>query len=219
MTRLKICGLRDADNALVAANAGADFLGFVFVEGVRRQLSVDEAVRIIAEYRDSHGPGGPKLVSLFADQSANFINETTRRCGVDLVQLCGNESPAFWDAIEADIIRQVKVREDPGDESTVDNVRRKVEEAVSAGHMVTLDKYHPDSLGGTGLSFDWTIAEEVSREFDLLLAGGLTPENVAIGIQTVHPWGVDVSSGVETDGAKDPLKIVAFADAVRKISN
>jgi phosphoribosylanthranilate isomerase len=215
MTRIKICGLRDAENALVAARAGADLLGFNFVEGVRRQLRVDEGVEVIEAYRESHGPAGPKVVGLFADQTVEFINATVQRCGLDLVQLCGNEPPTLWSALDARVIRQVKVRDDSPRRVAVDEVRRKVDEAVSAGHMAVLDKYQKGLLGGTGLSFDWRVAAEVAGQFDLLLAGGLTPQNVNAAIEAARPWGVDVSSGVETDGLKDPSKIVAFAEAVR----
>ncbi len=216
MTRLKICGLRDPAHALVAARAGADLLGFVFVDGVRRQLQVDEGAKVIERYRESHGPQGPQLVGLFADQPVDFVNRVVATCGLDYVQLCGSEPPEVWDDIDARVIRQVKVRDDSPREAAVDEARRKVERAVSAGHMATLDKYHAGSLGGTGLSFDWEIAARVASEFEFLLAGGLTSENVAAAIETVRPWGVDVSSGVETDGIKDPSKIVAFAEAVLK---
>ena len=216
MTRIKICGLRDAGNALVAADAGADLLGFVFVEGVRRQLRMDEAAKVIEEYRESHGPSVPKLVGLFANQPVDFINAAVRKCGLDIVQLCGDEPPTLWSALDAGVIRQVKVRDDVPRKVAVDDARRKVSEAVSDGHRAVLDKYHAGSLGGTGLSFDWAVAEQVAREFDVLLAGGLTPQNVNAAIKTASPWGVDVSSGVETDGLKDPSKIVAFAAAVRK---
>ena len=215
MTRLKIDGLRDTAHALAAADAGADFLGFVFVEGVRRQLRVDEAAKVIEEYRESHGPGGPRLVGIFADQPVEFINAVVARCGLDFVQLCGDEPPELWGAIDAGVIRQVRVRDDVPLNVANDEARRKVSEAVSAGHMAVLDKDRAGSFGGTGETFDWAIAKEVAREFDVLLAGGLTPQNVAAAIEAASPWGVDVSSGVETDGHKDPSKIDAFAWAVR----
>ena len=216
MTRLKICGLRDTAHALVAADAGADFLGFVFVEGVRRQLRQPEAAELVRAYRSRHGPGGPKLVGLFADQPVEFINEVVARCGLDLVQLCGGEPPELWAAVDAGVIRQVRVRDDVPRSVAIDQARRKVNEAVSAGHMAVLDKERAGFLGGTGETFDWEIAERVASEFDVLLAGGLTPQNVAAAIEAARPWGVDVSSGVETDGLKDPSKIVAFAGAVRQ---
>jgi phosphoribosylanthranilate isomerase len=216
MTRFKICGLRDAANATTAADAGADFLGFVFVEGVRRQLRPEEAAKVIAEYREGRGAGGPKLVGLFADQPVEFINDAVRTCGLDFVQLCGGEPPELWRAIDAGIIRQVRVSDDVPRGAAVDAARRSVAEALSAGHMVVLDKERAGFLGGTGESFDWAVAEQVAREFDLLLAGGLTPGNVADAIEVARPWGVDVSSGVETDGLKDPARIAAFAEAVRK---
>ena len=215
MTRFKICGLRDVHHAVTAADAGADYLGFVFVEGVRRQLQLDEAEKLIRDYRSREKNGDPALVGLFANQPAEFINSTIKRCGLDYVQLCGDENPEFWLKLDAPVIRQVKVLESLPRAQAVTDALRKVEMAVSRGHMAVLDKHESGSLGGTGKTFDWTIAWEIARQYPVLLAGGLNPDNVASAIQTVSPWGVDVSSGVETDGVKDADKITAFARAVR----
>ena len=220
MTRFKICGIRDVSNALVAAESGADLLGFVFVEGVRRQLQPEQAARIIAEFRlsvrpelvEGHPPG---IVGLFANQSPCFINEVTKLCGLDYLQLCGDEPPEMWDLLDARVIRQVKVREDLPREQSLDMARRKVEEALDAGQFVLLDKHEAGQLGGTGIVFDWSLARHIAKDYRVTLAGGLTPDNVAEAIRTVHPWAVDVSSGVETDGWKDPDKIRAFAASVR----
>ena len=215
MIRFKICGLRDVHHAVTAADAGADYLGFVFVEGVRRQLQLDEAEKLIKDYRSREKDGDPALVGLFANQPAEFINSTIKRCGLDYVQLCGDENPEFWLKLDAPVIRQVKVLESLPRAQAVTDALRKVEMAVSRGHMAVLDKHESGSLGGTGKTFDWTIAWEIARQYPVLLAGGLNPDNVASAIQTVSPWGVDVSSGVETDGVKDADKITAFALAVR----
>ncbi len=216
MTHFKICGLRDVSNALVAAESGADFLGFNFVEGVRRQLQPSEGAELIYEFRMSFDADGiPGVVGLFANQTADFINSVARRCGLDYAQLCGDEPPEFWAALSVPVIRQVKVREDLSRSDAVSMAAEQVGEALDAGHMAVLDKHQPGALGGTGKSFDWNIAREVALEQPVLVAGGLHPGNVAEAIEIAAPWGVDVSSGVETDGAKDAARIRAFAEAVR----
>ena len=218
MTKLKICGLRDVSHALTAADAGADFLGFVFVPGVRRQLSEEQAGAIIKEYRRLRGSEGPKLVGLFANQPLEDVNRIIARCGLDLAQLCGDEPPEYWKCVDAQVIRQVKVRDDGSRDEAISKVLRRVDEVVSHGHIAMLDKHEAGSLGGTGRTFDWAIASEVAARYDFLLAGGLTPANVAQSIAAVNPWGVDVCSGVGSDGVKDLGKIVAFAEEVRRAS-
>jgi len=216
MTRLKVCGLRDVENALVVADEGADFLAFNFVPGARRRLSVEEAVSIIGEYRRRRGSGGPRLVGVFADQPVDEVNRVVDLCGLDLAQLCGDEAPDHWRSISVPIIKQVKVRDDLPREKAVADTTRRVSHVLSKGHIVLLDRYEAGAHGGTGRSFDWGIAREVSRCHDFLMAGGLTPDNVGRAIGEASPWGVDVSSGVETDGVKDPVKVRAFAKAVRQ---
>ena len=244
MTIFKICGFRDAAAAKVAADAGASFLGFVFVEGVRRQLSPERGAETIAELRAARGgasresdgggasresDGGgafskplPKIVGLFANQPADFVNGVARACGLDYAQLCGDETPAFWNALDLPVIRQVKVRESLGREGAVALAASQAAEALAAGHLALLDKHKRGELGGTGAAFDWTLAKEIGATVNggaggggVMLAGGLTPENVADAIETASPWGVDVSSGVETGGVKDHAKIRGFARAVR----
>ena len=236
-TIFKICGLKDAAAATVAAKSGADFLGFVFVEGVRRQLSPERGAEAIAEFRsalapDSTSNGGgaspkiPKIVGLFANQPAAFVNRVARSCGLERAQLCGDEPPDFWDALELPVIRQVKVRENLGRDGAIALAARQATEALEAGHLAVLDKHRRGALGGTGETFDWTLAARIGASVGvsggvdgggdgLLLAGGLTPENVSDAIAAASPWGVDVSSGVETGGVKDHAKIRRFARAVR----
>ena len=230
-TIFKICGIRDAAAATVAAESGADFLGFVFVEGVRRQLSPERGAETIAEFRSALAPDStaddagaspkiPKIVGLFANQPAAFVNRVARSCGLDRAQLCGDEPPDFWDALELPIIRQVKVREELGRDGAIALAARQAAEALEAGHLAVLDKHRRGALGGTGETFDWTLAARIDASVGasgggLLLAGGLTPENVSDAIAAASPWGVDVSSGVETGGVKDHAKIRRFARAVR----
>ena len=214
MTLFKICGFRDPDSAVVAAESGASFLGFVFVEGVRRQLLPERGAEVISEYRKAAGNDGPKLVGLFANQPADFIDSVVELCGLDYAQLCGDEPPDFWDGLSVPVIRQIKVRDDLDKPDAVTLAVRHVEVALDAGHLALLDKHVAGYLGGTGFSFDWEIAREIARDHKVLVAGGLNPENVPQAIRVARPWGVDVSSGVESNGQKDPVKIKAFATAV-----
>lgn len=211
MTRFKICGLRDPANAQVAVESGANFIGMVFVPGVRREITPDRALEIIAAVRAKPGSKGPRLVGLFANQPLDDVNNIVRRCGLDMVQLCGDEPPEYWARVEADVIKQIKVRDD-----SLGDTLASVKTVVEAGHTAMLDKYEKGALGGTGLTFDWDIAREVAERFPIMLAGGLTPDNVARAIAKVSPWGVDVSSGVENDGDKDPIKIRGFASEVAR---
>ena len=211
MTKLKICGLRQSDHALAAREAGADFLGFVFVPGVRRQLSEEAAREVIEDYRRRAGHGGPSLVGLFANQPLEEVNQIVESCRLDFVQLCGDEPPEYWASVSARVIKQLRVRQDGPASRVIETIGRRLDEVVSGGHLAVLDTHQEGTLGGTGRTFDWSIARSVGRSFDFLLAGGLSPENVEDAIDSAAPWGVDVSSGVETDGVKDPAKIAAFA--------
>ena len=221
MTHFKICGIRDADSAIVADESGAAMLGFVFVEGVRRQLLPERGAEIIAEYRARRenypSLGSPSLVGLFANQSADFINRVARDCGLDYAQLCGDEPFEFWNELDVPVIRQIKVRDDLPRQQAIAATQRQVCQACESGHDALLDKYEPGKLGGTGAAFDWTIAREMADIHGIILAGGLTPENVANAIRAVRPAAVDVSTGVETDGVKDHAKIRAFAEAVQSV--
>ena len=215
MTKFKICGLRDLDNALAAADAGADFLGFNFVPGVRRQLPLDDARAVIDELRGRCDGTPPRIVGLFADQPADDVNRIVDACGLDLVQLCGQESRDYMRLIRAPVVKMVKVRDEDGLEAATARTIRDADELAADGHRVQLDKYQAGAKGGTGHTFDWRVAARVAERHDILLAGGLDPDNVRQAIEVVSPWGVDVSSGVETDGVKDPARIRAFAAAVK----
>ena len=215
MTRFKICGLRDVGAALAAADAGADFLGLNFVPRVRRRITPDQGRSIVRSVAKEMGADAPGLVGLFADQDIDEVNGIIEACGLEYAQLCGSEKPDYWDRVRAKVIKQVRVRPLASDRETVEATLARVKEVVSRGNIALLDSYRKGALGGTGHAFDWDIAAQVAREYDVTLAGGLSPGNVASAIRQVNPWMVDVSSGVETDGVKDPAKIRAFAEVVR----
>ncbi len=210
MTRVKICGIRELADALAAAEAGADYVGLVFVPGRRRCLEPGAALGIVKELRSSGSPV-PKVVGLFADQPLDEVNRTIRTCGLDLAQLCGGETLEYCESVRCRVIKVVHVDAAVPGEAAVTALGDRVRSYRDAGHLVTLDRLVAGLQGGTGASFDWEVAASLSqRGLSFLLAGGLSPANVAQAVATVGPWGVDVSSGVETNGAKDHAKIRAF---------
>ena len=144
------------------------------------------------------------------------MEHAVKHCGLDLVQLCGDESLSYCSQISTPVIKVLHVSEIQSVEEQVDSLSREMAALRERGHMVILDRKVEGLQGGTGQSFNWEIAKELSsRGFSFLLAGGLTPENVGLAVRTVRPWGVDVSSGVETGGVKDGERIRAFIEAVR----
>ena len=218
MTEFKICGMRSLEHALAAADAGASLLGFVFVPEVRRQVSVDHAKSVIRQIRELRGDACPQIVGLFANQPLREVNKMVRECELDFAQLCGDEPPDFWDNVDAWVVRQVKVDDSLSRGAAISDALRQIEEAVNRLHLTLLDKRVKGALGGTGHTFDWSIATEIARRHPVFLAGGLAPENVRKAIDTVQPWGVDVSSGVETNGVKDISKLATFGNIVRAAS-
>ena len=212
--KVKICGIRVLEDALVAAEAGADFIGMVFVPERHRRITPKEAKVIVDGVRNSGGPA-PRIVGLFADQAIEEVAGIVEFCGLDLVQLCGKESVEYAGQPGCDVIKVVH-----GAESATANddggTGTQIKEFSGVGHLVTLDRYVEGIQGGTGVGFDWDVAASLTQAgHPFLLAGGLTPENVSKAITKVNPWGVDGSSGVETNGKKDHAKIRGFMHKVR----
>ena len=210
MIRVKICGLGTPSDACVAAEAGADFIGMVFVPERHRRITPDEAKDIVDAVRGLDGPS-PRMVGLFADQPLEEVNEVVAHCGVDAVQLCGRESVEYAAAVDCQVIKVVHVPASYRAPDDVPQLADRVREYADAGCLVTLDRLVEGIQGGTGQSFNLDVAASLSRRgVSFLLAGGLTPANVGRAISIVRPWGVDVSSGVETLGKKDRRKIQRF---------
>ena len=216
--KIKICGVRTLADAMVAADAGADFVGMVFVPERRRRLDGNMGRQIVCGVNEQRSEK-VAMVGLFADQPIHEVNELVRRCELDLVQLCGQEPLDYCDQVEGPVIKVVHVAESLAPEDAASSLAPRMEELSLKGHMVTLDRKVEGLQGGTGRTFDWKVAQKLSQEgFRFLLAGGLTPANVGSAVQVAEPWGVDVSSGVETGGIKDKEKVLAFVDAVQKVS-
>jgi phosphoribosylanthranilate isomerase len=200
MVRVKICGVTSPAIARAAAAAGADAIGLVFAPS-RRQVSVEEARAIAAAL-----PPFVTKVGVFVDAEPRRIRAIADAVRLDAVQLHGGEPPAAAAALGLPVIKAVRMR----DAAAVEALRAY---RVAA---FLLDSFEPDLAGGTGKPFDWTLAAGLAAPAPIILAGGLTAENVEQALEVVRPYGVDVSSGVETEGRKDPVKIREFIARVRR---
>ena len=165
--------------------------------------------------RGSSGPQ-PKLVGVFVNAEPREVNSIADEVGLDMAQLSGDEDVDYLSEIQRPVIKAVHVPSEPPAEVAWPGVRRGLAILREAGAVPLLDTEVEGQAGGTGRPFDWEVARELAQDFDFMLAGGLTPENVAEAVARVRPWAVDVSSGVETDGVKDTAKIRAFIQAVRR---
>ena len=217
MTKVKICGFQHAEDALAAAEAGVDAIGLVFVPSARRQLTVDQAEALLSEFHGLWGSRpGPQWVGLFADQPVEEVNETVGRLKLDAVQLCGDEGMGYCRQMTVPVQKVIGVDPSLPQSVILPKLMVLLQRHTMAGHSPVLETSIPGAYGGTGQSFDWHLAAGLAEAFQLSLAGGLTPDNVAEAIRLVRPWGVNTSSGVETDGQKDRTKIRAFVEAVHK---
>ena len=215
MIRVKICGIGNPGDACVAAEAGADFIGMVFVPERRRRITPGDAKDIVDAVRGLDGPT-PRMAGLFADQPLEEVNDVIAHCGLDAVQLCGQESVEYAAGVECEVIKVVHVPASYRAPDNVPQVAGRVQEYAESGCLVTLDRLVEGIQGGTGQGFNLDVAASLSgRGFSFLLAGGLTPANVGRAISIVRPWGVDVSSGIETIGRKDRRKIRRFIESAR----
>lgn len=206
MTRVKICGLRRADDALVATEAGADLLGLVFAPS-RRRIDPVDARDLVAEVR---ARTAAVFVGVFVNEDPAEINRIAHMCGLDYAQLSGTESDDIVDALDIPSIQVFHVGAGGVDSA----MAQQAEE--SRAELVMLDAWQQNSYGGTGKSFAWNVGSPISRPF--FLAGGLHAENVLEAVRTMEPWGLDVSSGVETAGEKDQRKIRDFVSQVRALA-
>ncbi len=199
---VKICGITRSEDARVAADLGADALGLVLWPGSRRCVSRDTARAIVAAV-----PLSVVTVGVFVDQPAEEVEAVALDVGLGAVQLHGSESAEYCARLSVPIIKAIGA----GADFRADSVA-----AWPPNVMVLLDADDPDRHGGTGLTANWTAAAAVADERRIILAGGLTPDTVADAIRFVRPFGVDVSTGVESrPGVKDARRLRAFFEAAR----
>jgi phosphoribosylanthranilate isomerase len=229
MMRAKICGLTNLDDALAAMEAGADFLGFTFYPKSPRALTPEACSEIASAVRRRSSI--VKLVGLFVNESPARIAEVMTQCGLDLAQLHGDETVETVAALNG---RAYKAFRGPGQNHAVyaqarlplslwephRGAARRGPGGEGCGPAFLIDAYSPTAYGGTGQTADWEAARHLAAQYPLLLAGGLTPENVGDAIAQVHPWGVDVASGVEASpGKKDHAKVREFVRIVQSQSD
>lgn len=204
--RSKICGITRLDDALLASSLGADALGFVFFEPSPRNISPEDAAKIISEL-----PAFVTSVGLFVNADAAFVAEVIQKTGIDLLQFHGDESVEFCEQFDRPYIKAVRVRS-----------AQDLDEAFAlfkSAQGILADAYVKGVAGGTGQQFDWDVVPE-DRPLPLILAGGLKPENVRNATKAVRPWAVDVSGGVEASkGVKDSIKLGDFLSELDKVSD
>jgi phosphoribosylanthranilate isomerase len=199
--RVKICGITTLDDALWAAEAGADALGLIFVEGTPRYVTPPAAAAIVAEL-----PPFVCAVGVFWDHSPAHVAAVVAECGLGAVQLHGAEAPEIVAAMPCPVLKTIKIRE--------------------AGDLVQLDRYKPAAFlldspsrwseGEARVPISWALAREAALRARVILSAGLTPETVGEAVRVARPWGVDVNSGVEAaPGRKDPAKVERFIRGAR----
>ena len=213
MTRVKICGIREKAHALAAIEAGADFIGLVFAPS-RRQVTPAQAGEIVNAAKSRSD--AIDTVGVFVNMPATEVNNIAGSCNLDWVQLSGDESWEYCRQISRPVIKAIRIRQGQSPEQILADLATWAKILTSKKYLYLLDSEVEGRYGGTGTTFDWALARQATKQSPVIIAGGLTPENVAEVIEMVAPWGVDVSSGVETGGVKDIAKIEAFIEAVRK---
>lgn len=202
--RVKICGLMTPEDGRAAVAAGADLLGLVLAPS-RRQVDVTQARAIAAAAREEARESGRvvEIVGVFVNESPEVINGLAREIGLDRAQLSGHEDAAAAPLIDVPVAKAIRFDDHSGEAAWLSQREASL----------LVDARVSGSYGGAGVVADWDRAAELAAQRPLWLAGGLTPANVAAAIRAVRPAVVDVSSGVETDGAKDIAKVAAFIRA------
>jgi phosphoribosylanthranilate isomerase len=198
MIRIKICGITNLEDALLAAELGADALGFIFYPPSPRAVAADEARAIIAQL-----PPFITTVGVFVDEDAALVNELAASVGLDWLQLHGKETPEYCRSLERRVIKVFRIQDE--------NSLAGLADYRGAAQAFLLDTYKKGVAGGTGEVFDWDLALKAKQYGPIILSGGLTPANVARAITIAQPQAVDVASGVEAaPGKKDAEKLRAF---------
>jgi phosphoribosylanthranilate isomerase len=202
--RIKICGMTNTEDAVAAAELGADAVGFVFSPSPR-QVSAEKAREIIIAL-----PPFIQTVGVFVDEDPERVASIADSCRLDMLQFHGKESAAYCRRFGQQVIKAVRVQDHDRLEGC--------SEYSGVVAALLLDTYVPDRYGGTGLTFDWNLALEAKKYAPIILAGGLNPDNVADAISAVKPYAVDASSGLEKEpGVKDHEKMARFIQTVRGV--
>ncbi|MDP1770299.1 MAG: phosphoribosylanthranilate isomerase [Nitrospirota bacterium] len=208
MAKVKICGITSAEDARVAVEAGADALGFIFYRKSPRYIEPAVARQIIMNLPPLVIP-----VGVFVNEESQAVRNVMDECGLAFAQLHGNETATYCQELGRPVLKALRVK----DRSAFLALAEYRGRAGVRGFV--LDAFSDQAYGGTGQVIDWAVAAEAAKAANILLAGGLTPDNVGEAIKAVQPYGVDVSSGVEREpGKKDHEKVRAFIRAAKVVS-
>ena len=213
MTKIKICGLKLREDVEFISSLDVDYAGMIFVENVRRKISEIEAEEISNNIHKLNN--APKLVGLFADQPENYVLDIFNRYSLNYVQLCGNENLEYLSRLGIPFIKQIKI----GTNINLKKICDQIDSIRALNGQVSLDTYKKGYYGGSGQLINLSHAEKIVNKYDVFLSGGLNSDNIINIIESIHPWAVDVSSGVETNNVKDKLKIEKFVNNIRSLKN
>ena len=218
MTKVKICGVRTPEHALVAAEAGADYVGTIFADESARKVTPQHAGRIAdALHAANLSTPRPLLVGVFVNQPVALMNDLAETCGLDMIQLSGDEPWDVCNQLNRPVIKVLHVEAGQTSNKIYAELAAHGVSLQDRGGFYLLEPKVEGQYGGTGQRLSLDLAQHVAEKIPFLLAGGLTPDNVTEAVSSARPWGVDVSSGVETDRMKDPEKIRSFIAAVRAV--
>jgi phosphoribosylanthranilate isomerase len=213
MTFIKICGIKNEEQALAVAEVGADFIGVVFVDSPR-QITPAMAAKIVSSLKKSRAKA--RVVGVFVNTPAPTARKIADSCHLDWVQLSGDEPWEYCLELARPVIKVIRVSRNYRPEQVCADLAYGTKLLNEQKHIFLLDSNVREKYGGTGMTFDWNLARPIAERFTVIVAGGLSPGNVGRAIKLIKPWGVDVSSGVETKGVKDMKKVIKFIQAVRE---
>lgn len=215
--RVKICGTTSLEDARLSAEAGADMLGFIFYEHSPRNIAPEAAAEIVRALREELEQP-PLMVGVTVDEPVARVQALREQVGLDLFQLHGSEPPREVERLTPYAFKAIRPQNRGDAEAFVATYGASLPDNPDAPDFL-LDAHHPWKMGGTGERASWAAAVVLARRYRLLLAGGLTVENVAEAVRDIRPWGVDVVSGVEASkGVKDPEKVRAFIQVARGVA-
>jgi phosphoribosylanthranilate isomerase len=203
-TRIKFCGCTDVQDVMLAVQTGADAIGMIFAPSPRR--ITESAAKHIAERL----PPFITPVGVFVNPTLDDIARARAIFPDLVVQLHGDESPSFVSSIDGKVIKTIHVAADEKDGDAIERAANRHPRAI-----LLFDTQLNGARGGTGVSFPWRLIAPIAQERQIIVGGGLTPDNVSNCVRTIRPFGVDVRSGIESDNRKDPLKMRAFVQAVK----
>ena len=211
--KVKICGVRDVKSALVCESSSADFIGLNFVPNVHRKVDISSAIEI------SNSINTIKKVGVFADQPVEHVISIINQCDLDYAQLSGNENLEYCMQIGFPVIKSIKIDFNSNIRTIKETIFPQIDNFIHNKIIPLVESYVPGSYGGTGTEISIDLAKQIAENFDIILAGGLTPLNVKNMVDYIKPWGVDVASGVESEKKQTTNQIIEFISNAKNGDN